>query len=252
MTQASFKLMFVESMNVNISMYMGEATDRYDTVDEVFQLAERAIKAMQRKIQTVPTQSLSVNSMRDMYNNLSMNNYEDENVVAVNALMTRDRYRQTTGASRAPINPNAQPSTQAYDAREQKCFHCGQTGHMAWMCALLRAKQPQSVKGAKVYADFCQSRGRFEPYDMKDYAPRGTQTAAAENIPTASVSQTVTGRTSVRGRGGRMRGRAGRAATSSISTDNAYAPLSAQQVTVDDDDDEVSERGDHSPTPSDE
>ena len=36
MTQASFKLMFVESMNVNISMYMGEATDRYDTVDEVW------------------------------------------------------------------------------------------------------------------------------------------------------------------------------------------------------------------------
>jgi hypothetical protein len=203
-SQLTFRQMFVESLNPQLMLFIGDSSDRCTTVDQVFQLAERAIKSIYPVTVAVTQQPLSINTISDHVSDAPSTTHAATSIDAyaqahldpfytqwlyMNAMSMRGgRGGSRGGYGRGGRGGRPYPTTARYDRGSQTCFHCGKAGHIATMCEINAAGQPQTTAGAEVYARYRKQMGMFVPYGSSVTAVARQDPPNPNLIPRASSS----------------------------------------------------------------
>ena len=139
-TEATFKQMFIESLNSSILMYMGDSYKACKTVDDVFQLAEEGIKYLNKsqQYQLLHDPTVMNTVMYSAFNG------------------TRDR-----------LTPEQRSHN--IDIENVTCFHCGKRGHFTYDCRIRKANVPQNAAGLRAWSTYCTKIGMVKNYDSKYY-----------------------------------------------------------------------------------
>lgn len=128
---------FVNSLPMQIRMYMGPEWKKAATIDELMRMSEDALT-----VRVVPATA---------HGGIPRTN------VPVNVLQDLDDY----------VSVNAATTTEDYNRKSVMCYHCGKTGHYTGCCPIIN--QRQSLGGANAWTKRAAARGREYPYDKEYY-----------------------------------------------------------------------------------
>jgi hypothetical protein len=173
MTDELIKQTFVESLPPQLRAYIGISYKDKDSVDEVYQQAEEACRALhpKRKVD-LDNDDLSLNSLhlRD-----SDDSFDDNDELIPEIDNQRVWFMSLNLRGKRPV----------MSKEDIDCWHCGIRGHFAGECSLHAKNLPQTAKGAEKYAEFNRMRGKDRPYDADFQKERSRQIQDRRDNPSS-------------------------------------------------------------------